>query len=349
MKFPIKYRLLKKNINLILGTLMLIVVLMVILGGCQLLRGEKEQTDTSEQENLIVVGVSQLGSESGWRTANTESVQRVFTKENGYFMVFSNARQRQENQIKAVRSFISQRVDYIVMSPVVETGWEIVLEEAREAGIPVILMDRGVSVRDKELYTTQVGSDFVAEGEKAGLWLETYLREQGRAEDTINIVMLKGTQGSSAQIGRTAGFNTIASEHAEWRILGQEYGDFTAAKGKEVMELLLQKYSDIDVVVSQNDDMTTGALEAIHEAGRTTGVDGDMIVISFDAVREGLELVRDGVINVDIECNPDQGEYISEIISRLEAGQEVDKKYYVEEHVYTIDNVTEELLRERTY
>lgn len=349
MKFPIKYRLLKKNINLILGTLMLIVVLMVILGGCQLLRGEKEQTDTSEQENLIVVGVSQLGSESGWRTANTESVQRVFTKENGYFMVFSNARQRQENQIKAVRSFISQRVDYIVMSPVVETGWEIVLEEAREAGIPVILMDRGVSVRDKELYTTQVGSDFVAEGEKAGLWLETYLREQGRAEDTINIVMLKGTQGSSAQIGRTAGFNTIASEHAEWRILGQEYGDFTAAKGKEVMELLLQKYSDIDVVVSQNDDMTTGALEAIHEAGRTTGVDGDIIVISFDAVREGLELVRDGVINVDIECNPDQGEYISEIISRLEAGQEVDKKYYVEEHVYTIDNVTEELLRERTY
>lgn len=349
MKFSIKYRLLKKNINLILGTLMLIVVLMVILGGCQLLRGEKEQTDTSEQENLIVVGVSQLGSESGWRTANTESVQRVFTKENGYFMVFSNARQRQENQIKAVRSFISQRVDYIVMSPVVETGWEIVLEEAREAGIPVILMDRGVSVRDKELYTTQVGSDFVAEGEKAGLWLETYLREQGRAEDTINIVMLKGTQGSSAQIGRTAGFNTIASEHAEWRILGQEYGDFTAAKGKEVMELLLQKYSDIDVVVSQNDDMTTGALEAIHEAGRTTGVDGDIIVISFDAVREGLELVRDGVINVDIECNPDQGEYISEIISRLEAGQEVDKKYYVEEHVYTIDNVTEELLRERTY
>lgn len=349
MKDHMKYQFIKKNMNLILGTLMLIVVLMVMLGGCQLLRGEKEQTYVSEQENLIVVGVSQLGSESGWRTANTESVQRVFTKENGYFMVFSNARQRQENQIKAVRSFISQRVDYIVVSPVVETGWEIVLEEAREAGIPVILMDRGVSVQDKSLYTTQVGSDFVEEGEKAGLWLEEYLQEQEREKDIINIVILKGTQGSSAQIGRTAGFHTIAAEHGNWRILGQEYGDFTAAKGKEVMELLLQKYPGIDVVVSQNDDMTTGALEALYEAGKTTGVDGEITVISFDAVREGLELVRDGVINVDIECNPDQGEYISDIISKLEAGQKVDKKYYVEEHVYTIDNVTEELLRERTY
>ena len=341
---------LKKNMNLILGVLMLIVVLMVILGGCQLLMSEKDDSCyTDEQENLIVVGVSQLGSESGWRTANTESVQRVFTKENGYFMIFNNARQKQENQIKAVRSFISQRVDYIVISPVVETGWQVVLEEAREAGIPVILMDRGVSVPDKSLYTTQVGSDFVGEGKKAGCWLENDLIKKGQSEETINIVMLKGTRGSTAQIGRTTGFNTIAGEHPNWRILGQEYGEFTSAKGKEVMEMFLEKYPEIDVVVSQNDDMTMGALEAIHEAGKTTGIDGDIIVISFDAVKEGLELVKEGIINVDIECNPNQGEYISDILKRLEAGQEVEKKYYVEENIFTIDNVTDELLQERSY
>lgn len=339
----------KKNKNLVLSLLMMTVALMVILGGCQLLMSGDEGNTVNEQENLIVVGVSQLGSESGWRTANTESVQRVFTKENGYFLIFNNARQKQENQIKAVRSFISQRVDYIVISPVVETGWEIVLEEAKEAGVPVILMDRGVNVSDKSLYVTQVGSDFVGEGKKAACWLEQYLEEEGREEESINIVMLKGTQGSSAQIGRTTGFNTVSGEHPNWGIIDQEYGDFTSAKGKEVMEQFLEKYDDIDVVVSQNDDMTMGALEAIREAGKTTGVDGDIIVISFDAVREALELVQQGIINVDVECNPDQGEYISDIIDRLETGQQIDKKYYVEENIFTQENVTEELLQDRAY
>lgn len=339
----------KKNKNLVLSLLMMTVALMVILGGCQLLMSGDEGNTVNEQENLIVVGVSQLGSESGWRTANTESVQRVFTKENGYFLIFNNARQKQENQIKAVRSFISQRVDYIVISPVVETGWEIVLEEAKEAGVPVILMDRGVNVSDKNLYVTQVGSDFVGEGKKAACWLEQYLKEEGREEEPINIVMLKGTQGSSAQIGRTTGFNTVSGKHPNWGIIDQEYGDFTSAKGKEVMEQFLEKYDDIDVVVSQNDDMTMGALEAIREAGKTTGEDGDIIVISFDAVREALELVQQGIINVDVECNPDQGEYISDIIDRLETGQQIDKKYYVEENIFTQENVTEELLQDREY
>lgn len=308
-----------------------------------------ETSYTSEEDDRIVIGVSQLGSESRWRTANTESVQTVFTTENGYFLIFNNARQKQENQIKAIRSFISQRVDYIVFAPVIETGWETVLQEAREAGIPVILMDRKADVEDKSLYMTCVGSNFTEEGERAGRWLEDDLKRRGRDDDKINIVVLRGTEGSSSQIGRTIGFSIVANEHNNWVILEQKYADFTSAKGKEVMEGLLRKYQHIDVVVSQNDDMTFGAIEAIREAGRTVGVDGEITMISFDAAYEALKMVSEGTINVDIECNPNQAEYISEVIDMLEHGQEIEKQYYVEEHIFTMENVTEDVLRERNY
>ncbi len=309
----------------------------------------EEEPYVSEDADRIVVGVSQLGSESMWRTANTESVQNTFTQQNGYFLIFNNARQKQENQIKAIRSFISQRVDYIVFSPVVETGWETVLQEAKEAGIPVILMDRNVDVKDKSLYVTCVGSDFVKEGEKAGRWLENDLKRSGRQDSEINIVLLKGTEGSSSQIGRTKGFFEVAQTHDNWNILAQEYADFTSAKGREVMESILKKYSQIDVVVSQNDDMTFGALEAISESGRSVGVEGDITVISVDGTHEALSMVADGIINVDIECNPNQGEYVSDVIRMLESGEKVEKQYYVDEDVFTADNVTESVLSERNY
>ena len=197
----------KKNkfVRMLIAVLSAMIFSLMVLGG-RLFTNIEEDTFVSEEEDRIVVGMSQLGSESGWRTANTESVQNVFTQQNGYFLIFHNARQRQENQIKAIRSFISQRVDYIVFAPVVETGWETVLQEAKEAGIPVILMDRNVDVKDKSLYVTRVGSNFVEEGERAGRWLEDYLSRHGKDDETVNIVVLKGTQGSSSQIGRTAGF-----------------------------------------------------------------------------------------------------------------------------------------------
>ncbi|MCM1123471.1 MAG: ABC transporter substrate-binding protein [Eubacterium sp.] len=327
-----------------------ILLLMGMLGwGLGLFTEIEEEPYISEEENLIVVGVSQLGSESGWRTANTESVQKVFTKQNGYFLIFHNARQKQENQIKAIRNFISQRVDYIVLAPVVESGWETVLQEAKNAGIPVIIMDRSVEVADKSLYTALVGTDSVEEGKKAGRWLEEYLAKRRMSDQKINIVVLKGTDGASAQIGRTVGFSMVAGEHDNWNILAQEYGDFTIYKGKEVMTDFLRKYDDIDVVVSQNDDMTFGAIEAIRESGKTVGVNGDITIISFDAVHEALEMVAEGTINVDIECNPEQGEYISDVIHLLESGQEVEKRYYVEEDVFTMENVTQEVLDARTY
>lgn len=342
----------KKPLNKLMLILVLtaLVFMVVFIQGLRLFTNIEEEPYVSEDADRIVVGLSQLGSESGWRTANTESVQSVFTSENGYFLVFNNARQKQENQIKAIRSFISQRVDYIVFAPVVENGWGTVLQEAKEAGIPVIMMDRKVEAADQELCVSWVGTDSKQEGIKAGRWLEGHLRKKGITEDeTVNIVILTGTEGASSAIGRSTGFLEVAGDHTNWRILEERSADFTSAKGKEVMEGFLRKYPNIDVVVSQNDDMTFGAIEAIREAGRTVGVHGEISIISFDAVHDALEMVRDGIINVDIECNPNQGEYLSEVISMLERGETVEKNYYVEEDVFTIENVTEEVLRERNY
>lgn len=338
----------KRSYYFVIMGMLLVSTLMLMVFGSMLFT-DIEEIAQVEEENRIVVGVSQLGSESGFRTANTESVQNAFTQENGYFLIYNNARQRQENQLKAIRSFISQRVDYIIFSPVVETGWETVLQEAKEAGIPVILMDRGVDVEDDSLYVTCVGSNFVEEGEKAGHWLDKELSRQRRVHEEINIVVLAGTEGSSSQLGRTIGFDSVAQEHENWNILEQKCAEFTSTKGKEVMRGFLRKYSDIDVVVSQNDDMTFGAIEAIKESGRTVGVGGEIMIISFDAVESALEMVADGTINVDIECNPNQGEYLLQVIGMLKAGEPVEKQYYVQEDIFTMENVTKEVLDERSY
>ena len=186
-------------------------------------------------------------------------------------------------------------------------------------------------------------------GEKAGRWLERELVQKNRSSESVNIVMLTGTEGSSSQIGRSAGFAAVAERHANWNILEEKCAEFTSTKGREVMKTFLKRYPDIDVVVSQNDDMTFGAIEAIRESGRTVGVNGDIMILSFDAVRGALDMVADGTINVDIECNPNQGEYLLRVIDMLEAGETVEKKYYVEEDVFTVENVTQELLQERTY
>lgn len=323
---------------------------------------ETKNTDNIDA-NQIVVGFSQLGSESDWRTANTKSIQNVLTKKNGFSLIFSNGRQSQENQIKAVRSFIFQEVNYIVIAPSLETGWDTVLEEAKQAGIPVIIVDRMIETKDQNLYVACVGTDKYAEGRKAGQWLEKYMEKQKNGnnpstekvplsektsskkknelnKDSINIVVLEGTLNSTAQIGRSKGFEDIASGHKNWNIVAQESGDFTKAKGKEVMKKFLKQYDDIDVLVSQNDDMTFGAIEAIKEAGLTCGVNGDITVISFDAVSEAFDKMEEGLINVDIECNPLQGPMIAEIIERLEKGEKVDKISYVDGKVFEAENAS---------
>lgn len=331
-----------------MAAVIIIFIMGLSLVSCKMFNSELEEDITAEDDNLIVVGYSQLGSESVWRTANTNSIQKALSEENGFFLQLKNARQKQENQIKAIRSFISQRVDYIVFSPIEEEGWRTVLTEAREAGIPVILVDRTISTKDESLYTTRVGTDTYWEGEQAGIWLEEDLLKTGEQDETVNIVILEGTTGATSQIGRSVGFENIAKQHGSWNILASESGDFTTAKGKEVMEKYLWLYDDIDVLVSQNDDMTFGAIEALKESGRYIGPEDDIRIISFDAGRSALELVKAGEIDVDIECNPEQGELLAEVIHKLQSGEKVEKVYMVEDKVFTIDNV-DEYLESRTY
>lgn len=300
-------------------------------------------------DDYIVVGFSQVGSESDWRNASTESFRDVFTADNGYYFLYEDAQQKQENQLKAIRNFILQEVDYIILDPIVETGWDAVLMEANEAGIPVILVDRKVVVENDDLYTCWVGSDFIEEGRRAGEWLENYLWERDREKETINIVTLQGTPNSSSQLGRTQGFDEVLERHKIWTMLEQRSGDFTQSKGQEVMEDFLSLYKDIDVVVSENDNMTFGAIEAIEAAGMTCGPDGDIIIISFDAVKAALQLMAEGKINADFECNPLLGSQVSDIIQKLEKGQTVEKTHYVEEKYFDMSMDLEEVLATRAY
>ena len=327
---------------------------MLFLGGCS---GAEIQEDdiytgmqelTEVDENLIVVGYSQVGSESDWRLAHTKSIKEALTEGNGFYLIFDDAQQKQENQIKAVRSFILQEVDYIVVAPIVETGWEAVLQEAKDAGIPVILDDRGVDV-DEDLYTCWLVTNAVKEGEDAGHWLADYLEKQGRSDEEIRIVTLQGTTGATAQIGRTKGFQTVLDEHDNWNMLERMDGDFTQAKGQEVMETLLEKYSDIDVVVCENDNMAFGAVDAIKEAGRTCGPDGDIIIISFDAVRAAFDAMINGDINAVFECNPLHGPKLREIIDDLAAGKAVDKIQYMEEAYFDTTMDLENIRETREY
>ena len=325
----------------------ILILSVLILTGCSKMREKTGQDETGAApeetiENLIRVGFSQLGSESVWRSANSVSIQETLTSGNGYLLIYKNARQKQENQIKAIRSFISQRVDYIVFSPVVEDGWDTVLGEAKNAGIPVITSDRQIHTGDPSLVTAHVGGDMFAEGEKAALWLQ----ENTKTEDHLDIVVLTGTEGSSAALGRTDGFHSISDKMENWNILDEKCGDFTMAKGKEIMEEYLKRYDSIDVLVSQNDDMTFGAIEAMKEQGIRPGT--DIIIISYDAVKEALQMVCDGTINVDVECSPLLGPYVDDLIKRMERGEEVPRETAVEELVFTVDN-TAEYMDSRTY
>ena len=311
---------------------------------------ENQLTEEPQHDsNAIVVGLSQVGSESDWRIANTQSIRDTFTEENGYFLIYDDAQQKQENQLKAMRNFILQDVDYIILDPIVETGWDAVLEEAKAAGIPVIIMDRKVKTTNESLYTCWVGSDFEKQGRRAGEWLADYLKAQGRGEEPIQIVTLQGNLGSTAQIGRTEGFRQVLEQHENWKMLERRDGDFTQTRGQEVMTELLKTYSDIDVVISENDNMTFGAIEAIESAGLTCGPEGDLIIVSFDAARAALQAMIDGKINADFECNPLLGPMVSQVIQQLEQGEEVEKYQYVEETYFDPTMDLETLIQERSY
>ena len=277
----------------------------------------------------IVMGFAQVGAESGWRTANTISIQGA-AKKAGVELKFSDAQQQQENQIKAIRSYIQQKVSIIGFSPVVETGWDTVLKEAKDAGIPVILTDRAVDSKDKSLYVTFLGSDFVAEGQKAGDWT---VKEFG--DTPTNVVVIEGTTGAAPAIDRKTGFDKVIAAKPNIKVIASQTGDFTRAGGKQVMEAFLKSNPKIDMVFAQNDDMALGAIEAIEEAGKVPGK--DIKIVSEDGVKDGLTALAAGKINFIVECNPLLGPTLMDTAKKVLAGKTVPKRIVMTETTFTQD------------
>ncbi|MFD8411016.1 ABC transporter substrate-binding protein [Streptomyces sp. NPDC059650] len=282
-------------------------------------------------DGKLVLGFAQVGAESGWRTANTKSVREAAEKA-GVTLKFSDAQQKQENQIKAIRTFIQQKVDVIAFSPVVESGWDTVLKEAKNAGIPVILTDRAVDSKDTSLYRTFLGSDFVKEGQEAGKWL---VKEYQGTSEPVNVVELQGTTGSAPANDRKAGFADAVKGDPKFKVVDSQTGDFTRAKGKEVMQAFLKSHKDIDVLYAHNDDMALGAIQAIEEAGKKPGT--DIKVISVDGIKDAFVAMQEKKINVVVECNPLLGDQLMELAKKVAAGESVPRRIEVKEGVFTQD------------
>ncbi|MGW4940956.1 ABC transporter substrate-binding protein [Actinoplanes sp. NPDC004185] len=277
----------------------------------------------------ITMGFSQVGAESGWRTANTKSIQDSAASA-GIDLKFSDAQGKQENQIKAIRSFIAQRVDVIAFSPVVESGWDTVLKEAKDANIPVILTDRSVDSQDKSLYKTFIGSDFVLEGKKAGEWL---VKEYEGKTGDVNIVELQGSPGAAPANDRKAGFADVIKADPKFKVIASQTGQFTRTDGKEVMEAFLKAHPKIDVLYAHNDDMGLGAIEAIEAAGKKPGT--DIKIITVDAVKDGMTALAAGKINYIVECSPLLGPQLMDLAKKVKAGETVEQRVLTEETTFT--------------
>lgn len=308
--------------------------------GCSSSDGTSDAGSGGGSGDVITVGFAQTGSESGWRSANTESMKTAFSKENGFDLVFNAADNDPAAQIAAVRSFINQKVDAIVIAPIVEDGWDDVLTEAKDANIPVILEDRTVTASD-DLYASWVGLDFKLEGQKAGEWAkETFT-------DPTKMVVLEGTTGSAPANDRAEGFDSAIAGSSIEKIDSQT-GDFTRDGGKSVMEGFLQKYGadGIDLVFAHNDDMALGAIEAIEAAGAKPGT--DIKIVSIDAVHDGMQALVDGKINYIVECNPLLGEKAAALVKDVLAGTTVDKRTIVEDQAFD-QAAAEKALPDRKY
>lgn len=300
------------------------------LGGCS-----QKPAPPGPTGRPLTVGFSQIGAESAWRTAETESI-RDEAKKRGVDLKFSDAQGKQENQIMALRSFITQKVDAIILAPKIETGWEPVLREIKAANIPVILVDRGVTVDDDSLYTTLIASDFVEEGRMAGQWLVD--KTGGKAR----IVELQGSTGAAPAIDRKKGFEEIIAKHPDMVIIKSQSGDFSRTTGKAVMEAFLKSDGkNIDVVYAHNDDMGIGAIQAIQEAGLRPGQ--DIIVVSIDGVKDAFKAMADGTLNASVECNPLLGPMAFDAVEAAVSGKPLEKKIIVQDRLFDQGTAAAEL------
>ena len=282
--------------------------------------------------SALTIGFSQVGQESDWRTANTDSLKAMAEKE-GWKMVYDDAQQKQENQVKALRNFITQGVDYILFTGVVTTGWDEVLKEVNDAEIPLLLIDRMPDCMESIDYVGAFGGDFVEEGRRMARWTGEYLKSIGRGDEEVNVVMLEGTTGADAQIGRSEGILEALPEYPNLKLVAQQSGNFTRAEGQAVMESFLKSIDKIDVLLAQNDDMALGAIDAIKAAGKVPGK--DIIIVGCDSVKTAFDAIVAGEMNATIECTPLYADFVIPTIKALEEGQTFDKTViHPEEGVY---------------
>jgi len=308
-----------------LGAGLAIGLLATALAAC----GNSDTGSKPSGDKKLVLGFAQVGAESGWRTANTQSIKDSAAAA-GIELKFDDAQGHQENQIKAIRNFIQQKVDVIAFSPVVESGWDTVLQEAKDANIPVILTDRAVDSPDKTLYKTFIGSDFVKEGRLAGEWLVN--AEKGKT-GPINIVEIQGTTGSAPANDRKKGFGAAIAADPNLKIIASQSGDFTRAGGKSVMEAFLKANPKIDVLFAHNDDEGLGALEAITAAGKVPGK--DITIITIDAVHDGMQALADGKFNFIAECSPLLGPQLMDLVKKVTKGEAVEPRILTQETTFT--------------
>jgi len=310
--------------------LLLSLLLCLLLFGCA-----KEPAPEAKQPS-VVVGFSQLGAESSWRIANTESMEKA-AKEAGFGLMMENANQKQEKQIDAIRSFIAYQVDVIVFSPIVENGWDNVLNEAKKAGIPVILMDRMIETPDESLYASYVGADFYAEGKKAGEYL--IRKADALGVDHLNIAEICGTKDSTPMRDRKAGFMDAIAGDSRFTVIASVDGDFLRSKGEECMRDLLDKYgtNGIDVIYSHNDALTLGVLDVIEKSGGSASV---FIIITVDGEKDAVNALKEGKINCVVQCTPHLGPSVMELVADLENGKDLPKVFHPEEGVFSdFDNL----------
>jgi simple sugar transport system substrate-binding protein len=311
------------------------------LAACAKEDGSSAAAGSGGGSKAITLGFSQVGSESGWRTANSDSVKSA-AKEAGYTLKFSDAQQKQENQISAIRNYIAQKVDVIAFSPVVVTGWDAVLKEAKAAKIPVVLTDRSVETSDDSLYVTLVGSDFTDEGRRAAKILEKVLEKAGH-KGAVKIAQLEGTTGAAPAIERAKGFKEVMeADHADdWKVVVSQTGDFTRAGGKQVMAAFLQSNPDINVLFAHNDDMAIGAIQSIEAAGKKPGK--DILIVSIDGVKDGFVAMSEGKINAIVECNPLLGPQLMEVVKKVKDGETVERWIKTKESDFMQDQAKDAL------
>ena len=313
--------------------LILVLLVLFLLTGCA---GKQE---TGGESASVVVGFSQLGAESSWRIANTVSMEQA-AKEAGYGLMMENANQKQDKQIEAIRTFIAYQVDVIVFSPIVETGWDNVLLEARQANIPVILMDRMIETQDESLYRAYVGADFYAEGVRAGEYLVRKADTMGA--EHLRIAEICGTTDSTPMRDRPRGCMDVIGQDARFTVIDSMDGDFLQSKGEECMRELLDKYGadGIDVVFSHNDAMTLGALNVLEKTDAAASK--DMIIITVDGEKDAVDALKAGRINCVVQCTPHLGPSVMELVRDVTAGKDIPKVYHPDEGAFSdFDDLTD--------